>query len=547
MKPLKLLLLLILLAVAPRSWALGPEDLLLVVNKNVPAGQKLAEFYRTARLVPEGRIVALDLPPGDDIPFAMYEKNVVRPLREHIQAAGLADKVKCIVTFYGVPLRIGPRLATEQEKQEIAELTKDKQELYAKLAGVVSDLELKAKEADSSFAPGQGADLRQLVARAEVAIKLLGQAIGTAKEKDRPARMVELGTAMRLLTGPAGAVRAMSAAALASATQPAREQAEQLVRGVQQLAGQIAELQPQRDDPAARAKMRSLVAAGFGLIEHLRIVEGHLAYLDAPESTAAFDSELAMLWWDLYPRGRWQGNPLYYASSAPPAQRMVMVSRLDAPQAGQVREMILASLRAERDGLKGKVVLDARGLKAANPEKLTIGSYEWYDASIVDLAGLIRGKTKLPMLHDVSPTVLPAGSADGVALYCGWYSVRNYVPACRFAVGAVAFHVASFELVNLRNPNEKGWVRGLLNDGAVASIGPVAEPYLMAFPRADDFFPLLMTGQVTLAEAYWRTQPTVSWMMALIGDPLYRPYAKEPALKVEELPERLGKIVGSKQ
>jgi uncharacterized protein (TIGR03790 family) len=191
------------------------------------------------------------------------------------------------------------------------------------------------------------------------------------------------------------------------------------------------------------------------------------------------------------------------------------------------------------------VVIDSRGMNTANPEQLKPGGYEWYDRSLVDLAELIRTRTRLPMLHDVSPTVLPAGSADDVALYCGWYSVRNYVPACRFSLGAIAVHVASFELVSLRNEGEKGWVRGLLNDGAVASMGPVAEPYLMAFPRADDFFPLLLTGRFTLAEAYWRTQPTTSWMMVLIGDPLYRPFAKNPALSPDDLPPRLKKLLAA--
>ena len=539
MNRFKLIPLLSLLAFATPVIALQPDELLLVVNRNVPAGQKLAEFYKTARLVPDGRIVALDLPGGDDIPFALYEKNVVRPLRAHIKAAGLEGKIKCIVTFYGVPLRIGQRMTSDVEKREIAELTREKERLMAGLLTAVTELEARVAQGDPAFAAEDGDEVRQLVARAEAAVRRLMAAMVAAAPEDRPARMAELVETTRLLAGPAGMLRAMTPTG--NATQPTSEQVRQLAAGIGQLATQVAELQQDRDNPDARAKVRELVAGGFGLIEHLRMVEAQLAYLDAPESTAAFDSELAMLWWNLYPRGRWQGNPLFHGAGAgaSAAQPTLMVARLDAPQSGQVREMILASLRAERDGLKGKIVLDARGLKG----KGGVGTYEWYDQSIVDLAELLRAKAKTPVLLDVSPTVLPAGSANDVAIYCGWYSVRNYVPACRFAVGAVALHVASFELVNLRNPEEKGWVRGLLNDGAVASMGPVAEPYLMAFPKADEFFPLLLTGKLTLAECYWRTQPTVSWMMTLIGDPLYRPYFKSPVLRGEDLPERLRGIL----
>jgi hypothetical protein len=55
----------------------------------------------------------------------------------------------------------------------------------------------------------------------------------------------------------------------------------------------------------------------------------------------------------------------------------------------------------------------------------------------------------------------------------------------------------------------------------------------------DDFFPLLMTGKLTLAEVYWRTCPLTSWKMAAIGDPMYTPFRQNPAMRVEDLPERL--------
>jgi uncharacterized protein (TIGR03790 family) len=126
-----------------------------------------------------------------------------------------------------------------------------------------------------------------------------------------------------------------------------------------------------------------------------------------------------------------------------------------------------------------------------------------------------------------------------VALYTGWYNVGNYVPGCTFNLGAVGYHVASYELTSLRDPNNHGWCGGLLSDGVVATIGPVSEPYLHAFPTPDEFFPLLMCGQLTLAEVYWRTTPLVSWKMALIGDPLYVPYRTNPAIKVEALPPEM--------
>jgi hypothetical protein len=61
-------------------------------------------------------------------------------------------------------------------------------------------------------------------------------------------------------------------------------------------------------------------------------------------------------------------------------------------------------------------------------------------------------------------------------------------------------------------------------------LGPVAEPYLQSFPLPDQFFPLLMTGKLSLLEVYFLTVPHLSWMQILIGDPLYRPFKNHPAI-----------------
>jgi hypothetical protein len=85
----------------------------------------------------------------------------------------------------------------------------------------------------------------------------------------------------------------------------------------------------------------------------------------------------------------------------------------------------------------------------------------------------------------------------------------------------------------------RGWCRNLLDAGAVATLGPEAEPFLHAFPAADEFFPVLLTGKVTLAETYWATNPLVSWRITMVGDPLYTPFKTNPALKPEDLPARM--------
>jgi uncharacterized protein (TIGR03790 family) len=217
-----------------------------------------------------------------------------------------------------------------------------------------------------------------------------------------------------------------------------------------------------------------------------------------------------------------------------------MVMRLDAPDPQTVRKLIQTGLRVERNGLRGQVVIDSRGLPRLKDGKPD--GYGTYDQTLRDLAELLGSKTDLQVVLDQKPQVVPENAAQDVALYCGWYSLQKYVAACSFSEGAIGFHVASFELKTLHQQMGSGWVRGLMQDGVVGTVGPVAEPYLVAFPKADEFFALLLTGRLTLAEVYWRTNPMTSWMMCMIGDPLYRPYKARPALSVNDLPETLRAI-----
>ena len=91
--------------------ALQPDEIALVANSNVPDGIKLAQFYAQQRHIPDNRILVLDLPKADQMPCRQYEDQVVPQVRDFIHSAQLEGKLKCLVTFYGVPLRIelGPR------------------------------------------------------------------------------------------------------------------------------------------------------------------------------------------------------------------------------------------------------------------------------------------------------------------------------------------------------------------------------------------------------------------------------------------------------
>jgi len=411
--------LLLLFCVVGAATALEPKDVFVIYNRDVPESKIVAEHYLTRRNVPAANLIPLALPTGEDITRADYDAKIASPVREFLQDKKKACRV--LLTVYGVPLRVGPKVPTDREKVEITALSKEQ-------------AALKAQEAELT------------------------------KANDKPQELV--------------VVRARLAA-----------------------------------------------------------IEPKLLTRTGDQSVASVDSELMLLWWPDYDPTRWIISPLFWAlpeadrKKAPP---MILTSRLDGPSAQIAMQLVDDAIATEKAGLKGKAYFDARGLKLDIDNKEQYTGYEGYDEGFREAAALMKKAGFDTVLDDREP-VFAAGSCKDVALYAGWYSHGTFVDSCEFTRGAVAWHLASSEAVTLRDKASKVWCPNLLKRGVCATLGPVAEPYSVAFPKASEFFGFLATGELTLVECYARTTILGGWQMVLVGDPLYNPFAKRAALKVSDV------------
>jgi uncharacterized protein (TIGR03790 family) len=421
------------------SRALGPEDVYLLVNKNVPESRQIAEHYCAKRGVPRDHILAFDLPATEDVSREVYAERLAAPLRK--QLAVRRDKVKVLLSIYGIPLRVGGNPPSAEEK---AELDKVRREL--------DPLQKQQRELQET--------IKSLAEKAKKAPK-----------------------------GP-----------------------------------ESAQLETRKKERAA-------------LEQQIHRLEQRVHWLSHPESHAAVDSELSLLWHSGFELRRWQLNFLYWQvpqdvrEGKPP---LVMTARLDGPSVALVKRLIDQAIEVEAKGLQGKVYVDARNIRYDRKQDPGFG-YGGYDESLREMAGLLEKEAKMTVTLDNKPELFAPGSCHECALYCGWYSLGKFVDCCRFSPGAVAYHIASSEAVSLRNPKATYWCKNLLEKGAVATLGPVAEPYTIGFPKPAEFFGFLVTGKYTLVECYWRTEILASWMTVLVGDPLYNPYVKSPRLKPEQV------------
>ena len=244
-------------------------------------------------------------------------------------------------------------------------------------------------------------------------------------------------------------------------------------------------------------------------------------------NAASVDSELALLPVYGLPKGGFVPN-IFYDDQVSGIKRigpdlarnMVLVTRLDGPKPDDVRRMIDDCLAAEQHRLAGLAVIDSRGMTNER-DGYTMGD-DWL-RNARDMLVKDGWQVKFDDKPDLLP---PTDPCSDVALYLGWYTADAcgpwVTPPTRFVPGAIAYHLHSFS-ANTLHSETSNWCGPLIAHGADATMGMVYEPYLSLTPHEDIFTRRLLQGDY-FAEAAYASEMALSWMLTVVGDPLYRPF-----------------------
>ena len=266
------------------------------------------------------------------------------------------------------------------------------------------------------------------------------------------------------------------------------------------------------------------------LEKRLTEITKQIKNLNTMDQSASVDSELTLVKVDGYPLKGWLPNPVFIGFKdqklAVAASDIVLTSRIDGPSEDVVKRIIDDSIAAEQNGLTGNACFDARWPMPPDPTEKVSG-YAFYDRSIHQAAAELIKNKLLPVIINSEQELFQAGDCPDTALYCGWYSLGQYVDAFTWKPGAIGYHIASGECTTLKKKDSQVWCKMMLEKGAAATIGPVNEPYVNAFPVPEIFFNLITEKGLGLGESYLLSLPYLSWQMVLVGDPLYRPFKKQ--------------------
>lgn len=545
-------------AASPTRAELAPEEVALVVARGNRDSMGLARYYCRQRGVPESNLIEVDVPPGEVLDREKWRWAVRPEIREWLTKNDPERKLRCLVTTWGIPLKITKGKPSESAETYLAYLRAERDSRVEKLRRINEALDQLAggselaeafaslPEEDRDDAGEEGAKPGALEQRLESSLRSAQQRIRELppdQRRPQEARLQQLATATGgarvLLLGLGQQVQALQASG-EDAPPPMLEQFH-LLRGRSSAFTELRLLLDARAPSFDRDELTlRVLEQTSGLLGTVDWLKKAIQAANRGETTASLDSELSLvLWQDGYELLRWQPNYLrgaFNESELKEAFPTLMVSRLDGPDLKTAKRLIDDAIATEKaGGLEGTLYFDARGLAELEGPPLEPGSYADFDRSLLVTAKGFEsiqnaeGEPRFEVKLNNLPELFAPGQCPDAALYCGWYSLAKYVDAFDFNRGAIAYHLASAEAVTLKEIDSQAWCKKLLEDGVAATIGPVNEPYLVAFPRPNEFFALLAQGRLTLVEAYYLTKPFNSWQMVLIGDPLYRPYGPKPA------------------
>jgi uncharacterized protein (TIGR03790 family) len=265
--------------------------------------------------------------------------------------------------------------------------------------------------------------------------------------------------------------------------------------------------------------------------------------LELRRNDAAVDSELTLLP-IVSPRPPLFGavpNRLYAVTNAAllsPTNGVLLVARLDGPTTEIARSLVDKAIQAETDGLWGRAYFDARGLTNTTYK---IGD-DWIRGS-----AQVTSRLGIETVLDNEPATFPPSfPMSQIAFYAGWYDGSVSGPFTRpkveFMPGAFAYHLHSFSAQTIRSATAN-WVGPLLEKGATIAMGCVEEPYLEGTPDVMTFLARFIYFGFSFGEAACACQSSLSWQTTVVGDPLYRPFARKALEQHEDLIRRKSKLV----
>ncbi|HUS73643.1 MAG TPA: TIGR03790 family protein [Sedimentisphaerales bacterium] len=130
------------------GFALEPHEILVIANGDAAASVRIAQYYCRKRGVLADNILTLRL--GAELNYTIsrldYEKQVASPIREKLSTLEFAGKIRCLLTTYGVPIKVGGRGPLKGREDKLQQLKKLAEQEKSKIQQLKKNSSAKQKE-----------------------------------------------------------------------------------------------------------------------------------------------------------------------------------------------------------------------------------------------------------------------------------------------------------------------------------------------------------------------------------------------------------------
>jgi len=125
MKIRKIIVICLIIFSARPGYSLEPDQILIIANSEVEASVQITRYYCAKRGVPPGNVLALPLGTGlsDTISRDDYEKQLAGPICKKLFSGEFAN-IRCLLTTYGVPIKVEGRGALKGQEKRLGQLKK---------------------------------------------------------------------------------------------------------------------------------------------------------------------------------------------------------------------------------------------------------------------------------------------------------------------------------------------------------------------------------------------------------------------------------------
>ena len=86
--------------------ALEPLEVAVIANTRIPESLQLARYYMQQRKIPDTHLILVDASTEETCSRKHYNQAIRSPVLQQINKLADREQIRCLVTMYGVPLRI---------------------------------------------------------------------------------------------------------------------------------------------------------------------------------------------------------------------------------------------------------------------------------------------------------------------------------------------------------------------------------------------------------------------------------------------------------